>query len=59
MESKGQMVIFYEGCRIIKVNEQVSFGGATFSRREADGVTMKTDVTEERAGEGGQAKYFN
>lgn len=47
------MVIFYEGCRIIKVNEQVSFGGATFSRREADGVTVKTDVTEERA------KYFN
>lgn len=40
MESKGQMAIFYEGCRIIKLNEQVRAGTATFFfSRERHGVT--------------------
>lgn len=42
------MVIFYEGCRIIKLNEQ-----ATFSRHDGDGsgggVTVKTDMRKGRA----------
>lgn len=38
MESKGQMAIFYEGCRIIKLNEQICFGTAAFFH-ERDSVT--------------------
>lgn len=40
MESKGQMAIFYEGCRIIKLNEQVRAGTAAFFfPRERHSVT--------------------
>lgn len=31
------MVIFYEGCRIIKLNERVCFARAAFSRHDGDG----------------------
>lgn len=43
MESKGQMAIFYEGCRIIKLNEQVCFGVAAFFSHKRDGVTENGD----------------
>lgn len=36
------MAIFYEGCRIIKLNEQVCFGTAAFLH-ECDGVTENRD----------------
>lgn len=39
MESKGQMAIFYEGCRIIKLNEQVRAGTADSFSRERHSVT--------------------